>query len=375
MQIVSIDFNISSVLVFFLIANGVFVSVLLLIKRDNKKANQYLSLLSFLLTLWLLDTFFGVADIYGKNPNLYFLPIYYSFAFGPLLYCYTLQITHTKKLSLKEKFIHFIPAILQGSLYVFLQLSSYQFRLYFWLEIHRPYTYVIELAVSFLSLLTYIYFSRKHLLKYKFIIENNYSNLHKITLQWLRQLHWVLFLVSLFWFFETIARVVWNLYPSTPLSSIMMGVIIILIAVGGLLQSDLKMINNEFETIEQPQQIALNDTELLQLAIIKDKMVNEQLFLQPELTLKDFANYVQLSPRETSKLINQGLHQSFIDFVNHFRVLHFKLLVNQVDMKKMSLLGVALDCGFNSKATFNRVFKKMEGKSPSEFINESQNMN
>ena len=143
---------------------------------------------------------------------------------------------------------------------------------------------------------------------------------------------------------------------------------------GGLLQSDLKMIGNELESVDLPQQIALNDTELHQLAFIKDTMINQQLFLQPELTLKDFATHVQLSPRETSKLINQGMQQSFIDFVNHFRVMHFKMLVNQVDMKKISLLGVALDCGFNSKATFNRVFKKLEGKSPSEFINESQNM-
>lgn len=370
----SIDFNISSVLVFFLIANGIFVSVLLLIKRENKKANQYLAMLAFLFSLWLLDTFFRVADIYGKNPNLYFLPIFYSFAFGPLLYCYTLQLTNTKKLAVKEKFIHFIPALLQGALYVFLQLNSYNFRHYFWIEVHKPYTYNIELGFSFLSLVTYLYFSRKHLLKYKFTIENNYSNLHRITLQWLRQFHWVLFLVSLFLFFETVARLAWNLYPSTPLSSIMMGIIIIVIAVGGLLQSDLKMIGNELESVDLPQQIALNDTELHQLAFIKDTMINQQLFLQPELTLKDFATHVQLSPRETSKLINQGMQQSFIDFVNHFRVMHFKMLVNQVDMKKISLLGVALDCGFNSKATFNRVFKKLEGKSPSEFINESQNM-
>ncbi len=330
-------------------------------------------MLAFLLSLWLLDTFFRVADIYGKNPNLYFLPIYFSLAFGPLLYCYTLQITHTKKLSIKEQFIHFIPAILQGALYVFLQLSSYNYRHHFWMEIHKPYTYDIELGLSFLSLITYLFFSRKHLIKYKFIIENNYSNLHKITLKWLSQLHWVLFLVSLFLFFETVARVVWDMYPSTPLSSIMMGVIIIVIAVGGLLQSDVKVIDDEFETVDTPQQIALNDSELQQLSFIKDAMTHEQLFLQPELTLQQFANHLQLSPRETSRLINQGLQVSFIDFVNQFRVQHFKQLVLQSNKKHLSLLGVALDSGFNSKATFNRVFKKMEGKSPSEFINESQN--
>ncbi len=370
-----IDFNLSSMTVFFLIAIGIFVSILLLIKRDNRKANQYLSILAFLLSLWLLDTFFRVADIYGQNADLYFLPIYFSFAFGPLIYFYTLSITQTKKLSLLEKILHLSPALIQGLFYCYLQFRSYEFRLFFWLEIHRPYTYNLELALSFLSLSAYLYFCRKHLEKYKIRIENNFSDIHRIALRWLNQLHWVLLFISLFWLFETVARQVWEFYPETPLSSITMGVIIILIAVGGLLQTDLNATNLQSELIEEAQKVNLTDDELEQLDIIKGKMMKDQLFLQPELTLKEFASHVHLSAREASRLINQGLNMSFIDFVNQYRVNHFKSIVSQTTTQHLSLLGIALESGFNSKATFNRVFKKMEGRSPSEFLNESQNTN
>lgn len=370
-----IDFNLSSVTVFFLIAIGIFVSILLLIKEDNRKANQYLSSLAFLLSLWLLDTFFRVADIYGQNANLYFLPIYFSFAFGPLIYFYTLSITQTRTLSLGKKILHLTPAIIQGLFYCYLQLCNYDFRFYFWIEIHKPYTYNLELALSFLSLSGYLYFCRNHLKKYKIRIENNFSDIHRIALRWLNQLHGVLFFISLFWLFETIARQVWEFYPETPLSSITMGVIIIFIAVGGLLQSDLNATNHQSEWIEEPQKVNMTDVELKQLHVIKDKMIIDQLFLQPELTLKDFASHFHLSAREASKLINQGLNVSFIDFVNQYRVNHFKSIVSQTDTQHLSLLGIALESGFNSKATFNRVFKKMEGKSPSEYLNESQNTN
>ncbi|NRB61876.1 MAG: AraC family transcriptional regulator [Saprospiraceae bacterium] len=372
----SITFNLLSASVFFLIANGLFVSFLLILKKDNKKANQYLSLLALLLSLWLCDTFFRVSGIYAQKPSLYFLPIYFSFAFGPLLYFYTISLTHTKQPKITRVFIHFIPAILQGIGYVFLQWRSYNFRRDFWLNIHQPYTYDLELALSCLSLVGYLYFSWQHIIRYRSRIENNYSSIRQIALRWLNQLHWVLFLVSLFWFLETIARVVWGFYPATPLSSIIMGVILILIAVGALLQSDLTAINQATEVVEAlPDKKALTEYELQQLQGIKSVMRAGKLYLKAELTLKEFADYVQLPSRETSRLINQGLNQSFIDFVNDYRVKHFKYLVSHTDIEHLSLLGVALESGFKSKSTFNRVFKKREGQSPSEFVRRAQNMN
>ncbi|MEM6297436.1 MAG: hypothetical protein AAF740_01980, partial [Bacteroidota bacterium] len=78
-------------------------------------------------------------------------------------------------------------------LYVYLQFQSYNFRRDFWINIHQPYTYDIELALSFLSLAAYLYFSRQHIRKYKARIENNYSSVQEIALRWLNQLHRVLF--------------------------------------------------------------------------------------------------------------------------------------------------------------------------------------
>jgi AraC-like DNA-binding protein len=374
----SIDFNFPVILVFALIANGVFASSILLLKKENQTANRYLSTLTFILSLWLCDTFFRIAGIYEQQPNYYFLPIYFSFGFGPLIYFYTLQLTKKEFNPSYRLFFHFIPVLFQFLFYCYLQLETYAFRRSFWLEIHRPFTYNFELALSFILLMAYLALSRFQIIKYRKQIENSFSDVSRITLKWLNQLHILLFVLSFFWLFETIGRVSWDLYPVTPFSSLSIGLVILFIAIGGILQKDLssttKTLSNEgFESIghqkeHDDENEVINPKEVVR---IKQILVEKELFLISDITLKNFSTHVGLPPRETSRLINRGLNMSFIDFINSYRVERFKELADSKKTDHLSLLGMAYDSGFNSKSTFNRVFKKMEGKSPSAYLNES----
>ena len=70
-----------------------------------------------------------------------------------------------------------------------------------------------------------------------------------------------------------------------------------------------------------------------------------------------------------SFVINNGFGKNFNDFVNEFRVAEVKNKLNEGAAENLNLLGIALDSGFNSKATFNRAFKKFTGISPKEFQN------
>ncbi len=73
-------------------------------------------------------------------------------------------------------------------------------------------------------------------------------------------------------------------------------------------------------------------------------------------------------PNYLSQIINEKEGKSFYDFVNSFRVEEFKRLVKDSKNKQFTLLALAYDCGFNSKSSFNRYFKKNTGKTPSEFV-------
>jgi len=366
----NVSLNLLSSVVFFLIANGIFATVILGLKRENRSANKYLCTLVFLLSLWLCHTFFQVSSLYGQNPDLYFLPIYFSLGFGPLIYLYTRRLTgHRFQFSYRQAF-HFIPVLIQFVFYLFLQSKNYAFRREFWFEIHRPYSYDIELALSFLSLLIYLALSRKLIKEYKERVENSFSETEQVALQWLNQLHVVLFILSFIWFNETLGRLVWNFYPETPFSALTIGFVILFIAIGAIVQKDLTFTRNHIDDLNPYPAVPneLNAISRQEIERIESVLIQKELFLIPDITLRDFSEHVGLSPRETSYLINKGLNMSFIDFINRYRINRFKELATNKEYGHLSLLGIAYESGFNSKSTFNRVFRKMEGKSPSAFL-------
>ena len=74
-------------------------------------------------------------------------------------------------------------------------------------------------------------------------------------------------------------------------------------------------------------------------------------------------------PNHLSQIINQYEEKNFYDFVNSYRVEEFITLAKKDIDKNFNLLGLAYESGFNSKSSFNQVFKKITGKTPSEFLN------
>jgi YesN/AraC family two-component response regulator len=90
-------------------------------------------------------------------------------------------------------------------------------------------------------------------------------------------------------------------------------------------------------------------------------------WLEPELSLDQLSAQLSVKPRMLSQLINETLNQNFFDFVNRYRIEEAKrLLTNPVD-KKITVLEVLYEVGFNSKSSFNTLFKKYTGLTPSEF--------
>ena len=99
-----------------------------------------------------------------------------------------------------------------------------------------------------------------------------------------------------------------------------------------------------------------------------DFMEKEKPYLDCELTVKDLADRLIMAPKDLSQVINERSGKNFCDFINHYRIEEAKkLLTRSVKDKDMSILNIAFDVGFNSKSSFNLVFKKTTGLTPSQF--------
>nr|WP_230688441.1 helix-turn-helix domain-containing protein [Hymenobacter jeongseonensis] len=98
-------------------------------------------------------------------------------------------------------------------------------------------------------------------------------------------------------------------------------------------------------------------------------MQQHKPYLNPNLTIHELATGLKLPPHVLSKVINEGFEKNFFDFINSYRVEEFKAVMATPRAQHYSLLGVALEVGFNSKTAFNRAFKKQTDQTPRQYFN------
>lgn len=103
------------------------------------------------------------------------------------------------------------------------------------------------------------------------------------------------------------------------------------------------------------------------LTRIKVYMETEKPYLDSNLKLQQLAKQLELSPHHVSQSINELDGQSFSDFVNQYRIQEAQSMLKDPNQADKKIIHIALDCGFNNKASFNNAFKKVAGITPSEY--------
>jgi AraC-like DNA-binding protein len=100
----------------------------------------------------------------------------------------------------------------------------------------------------------------------------------------------------------------------------------------------------------------------------------EKPYLEAELSLPDLARRLRMPVPLLSQVVNEGTGKNFNDFINAYRVAEFLRQAQEPANAHLSLLGIALNSGFNSKSTFNRAFKKVTGASPKEYLDRQKSL-
>jgi AraC-like DNA-binding protein len=111
-----------------------------------------------------------------------------------------------------------------------------------------------------------------------------------------------------------------------------------------------------------------NDADVKTLAERLDRaMKQEKLYHDENLSLQTLAEKLNENPNLVSYVLNNSLNQSFYDYINQHRVDEVKSKMADPKYAHLKLIEIAFECGFNSKATFNRAFKKLTGTSPTAY--------
>lgn len=345
----------------------VFGLLLLLSNRINKKANQFLGIASLVIVFWNIWMLNMDLDIYILYPTSQLFPLTFSLALGPSIYFYALKITSPDyKISLKDR-LHFVPVIFEIIVFYTMVYESLKYDVL----VDTTWTFMnllpIVQLIAIASVITYCIKSLSIIKSFHKWLMNNYSNDDKYKLH---SLYRLLILFAFLWFlwlpysfvdyyFYDYKLEVSDYYPLY----ILMAIVTIWIAAEAFLKPEIILLENDQPKIKRaPSEEKINQSNWL-----KKQMEMNLFYLNPELTLSRLAKELEIHPNTLSNIINEGLNKSFSDFINEYRIEAVIKRFEDPDYINITLLGIAYDCGFNSKTTFNRVFKKTTGKTPLQY--------
>jgi AraC-like DNA-binding protein len=367
----------------FLIAafNALFFAALLLQKRPKALHDK-------ILFYWLVYLGFFVALYNFSSPDSFMRVKHFSnfiismfLLHGPFLYLYVESLTSGKIKLSKFDLLHFVPFLL---FFLYLIISFF-FPLYYdrirmdhvTINVEPPITFVAFLLITAISGPIYFFMSHKTLKKVDVNILNNFSTTTTINLNWLKTL------VSIFgiiWSSLIVVAIIHHVFHYSSMSFctdglfLSLSAFIILVGYYGLKQKEIftrfPIEDNDFVTDQKRkyQNIHLSETEIANYTErIKIIMEQKRPYLNPELSLPELASLIDIPSYHLSRIINEKFECNFFDFINGYRMNEVKNKLTDPNFNNLSLLGIAFDCGFNSKSAFNRIFKKYTGLTPSEY--------
>ncbi len=351
------------------ISTGLTFSVLLfLVKRINQKANRFLGLVLLIIVLWMVWVLSIDIHLSQYFPRWSWVPLQYSLSIGPLIYFYIRKLLNPERRFKLADWLHFFPLIFeQGVLIVEVLESRRTAMATFDTKAFLVLNPVVQ-ALALISVLSYVFLSFRQLRNYHELLAEQFSDADRYQYRWLQRLLVGFGLLWLLWApFITVDFVFYHYslsissyYPLYLLLSVM------IVWTGAEV-----FLRPEFVIFELPivkPSFSPPSDELQQLTGWLEAQIEANLFHHNAgLTLRELAEALEVHPNELSRIINSGTGKNFNDFINTYRIEEVKRKMLDPIYDHITLLGIAFDCGFNSKTTFNRTFKNMTGQSPAEY--------
>lgn len=379
-KIMTLDFNLYSTPLLFGFVQGWVYAVLFWLRgwRQGRLSDWLFGclLVTFVFEIWEYMLGFGGVEILWRE--LSFFPRTFSLLLPPLAYFYLKSQFNGDFRFKKRDFLHAIPFLLDAGYHLIVFAQGQAFVKYWEENVHGPlYLDFIELGARFASQILYFYWAYQLFRNYRQWVPSQYSDTESISFDWFRNFLLAFLASNLFGWGMTLLNLWLQLdFWHDWWDELFNAGLIYYLAIAGYAQVQPRKL--QFSTLEEPANAAVSKLEKLSEADLfrlenqlERMMVEEKAFLEPELSLSDLAQRLGTNASILSAVVNATFGKNFNDFVNEYRVEAVKKMLKDPAVSHYSLLGIGLECGFNSKSTFNRVFKKIVGVAPGDFARDS----
>jgi len=365
-------------------AQAFFLPILIFNKKNRSTADYVLAFWLAMMGLVLLAYYQEVKGVAADYPIFLGFNTCLSMLMGPLTYIYVLSITRKDQPLNAIQLLHAIPYVF-FTVVVFAKLNEYQGQsieearliiedskipVFMALGLTRIFMGSIYLVISFMLL-------KKHRKQ----IGDEFSYTRNINLRWLLQ---VVLAMMVIWITVIVMNVLGNFNDWIPMrlgDNLIHMVVTLAVFFGGFHGIKQQVIyaapavaektEAKVEGVESTSQYAKSSLRKDQSQELLKKLLNymedEKPFLDGKLSLNQVAQNLEISSNHLSQAINENLGKNFYDFVNGYRVEMVKQKIAEPANERFTLLAIAYDCGFSSKSSFNEVFKKFTGLTPSQY--------
>jgi AraC-like DNA-binding protein len=404
------DFNFESSILLIFFVHGLVYSILLFRKGivNENVSDKWLAAFLLLCSLYIAPWMLGFAGWYDHQPLrdiMFYIPMQLLYFIGPVIFFYVQSLLNPSFRFGKKEWLHLLPGILYLLFSVIMVVTDKVIlkKYYFLASGQDPEFDAWYQYSGFVSMFLYFLISLRYYNLYKKLMVQVVSYADVVLFKWVKNFLYAFLVMliikllfyagSFFPFFQKLRYYgPWWEYFS-------FAIVYYYIAITGHANSIETKVPFKLNLLTNKPTLLLNasvnktndnnfieDAEVMEivneqverkedeglLAEWKPKILsllqNEKVYEDPELSLTQMAKQLKTNPSILSKTINQGFQLNFNDFINNYRIEAVKEKLKAGEQKTQTLLGIAYDCGFNSKATFNRAFKKVTGTSPKEWL-------
>jgi len=362
---------------------GVFLAFLIFRTKVNQPANRILAVLLLLLSFHLILVGFDEREFFMTFPHLSRISWIIGSLYWPLLFLFVQHLTHTQPARIWKSFWAFIPFLV----FFFILLPWYTMSaeekraiLDNFEESSKADFGWINQTVSLLHIL-FQSFLLVYYLRFERNLQREYSDVESMRIRWLKQFLILVLGVTCVAVFSFFVRT-WNVPVLSGMYEFHFAGIVLLFywlsykaLTHPVLFGVTKVISPPpISEVPAPESEKYKkssiDQDQLQKIFETVRSVLEQrkLYLKADLTLTELSAASGVPRHQVSQAINSCYSGNFFDLINDYRIGAFTDLAAQPDKKNLTLLGIAQEAGFSSKATFYSVFRKKTGMTPAEYL-------
>ncbi|OHD07128.1 MAG: hypothetical protein A2Y34_17380 [Spirochaetes bacterium GWC1_27_15] len=357
------------------------VFLFLFANKKNKKANIILAILFLIITISISYGIIYFTKLYKYFPHLIRISQPFQLLIAPMFYFYVKFLTIQNYSFKKFDFLHFLPFIAFVIILIPFYLQDGMTKIKFIETIYHDGNKILLPIIIWIIVLCYSVFYIvliKNILKdYKKQIVNNFSNIKSINLNWLNYAINIFLIMNICFFIIGLLKLMifqnFNWEKIIPLIATV-GIFsltykaFILPEIYTNIEDDNKDINEQKynKSLLKTENIEYNAKKILEY------IEKEKPYLDPDLSLVSLSEQINISRNDLSQIINTYFNKNFYDFINSYRIEEFKRILLNPENDKFTILSLAFESGFNSKSTFNDVFKKMTNQTPSQFKKETK---